>query len=202
MIARIQRLAHAAALLAAGLLVLGTGCNSGPAGNASAAVSQQAMNAAEYRAAATGMLGSGAGVLLSGDLAGNGHIQLLVANPLSKASGDPAAGVSVSSAAVLEKDGETWREILLADDSLKNSAGFLGDSPRSTVSSWGLRYAQTDGRLTLYFAPVEGSAGAAQPGIEVRWNPALHRYQSFDHSARRFLTESSIFAPPSYRINR
>lgn len=199
MISTNHQKARFAALVVAVLTGFAAGCGSGPAG--AAARSQKAVSSAEYRAAAARVLGKDATVLLSGDLARDGHIQLLVANVVSKSPAAADATIVISRAAVVEEDGKTWREVLLADDSLKNSQGFLAGTPRSSVSSWQLRYADQADGVALYFTPVENAPHAAPATIEVRWNPAESRYQSLDRSSQKFLAESpSLTAPPSYRI--
>ncbi len=155
---------------------------------------EAATKTAEYRAAARSALGRESEVILSGDLARNGHIQLLVVEPLPKTPQNAAAGtMMVSRAAILEQDGTDWREIFLADEQLKNTEGFLGGTPRDAVNAWKLDYQQPATGLTMFFTPLD--QGGGQSSIEVRWNTKESVYQSLDRATRRFLAESTSLGP-------
>jgi hypothetical protein len=185
------------------LLLLAVSCSQAPADSlASPPAQSHSQLRAEYESEARQALGDGGRVLLSGDLAHNRHIQLLVVNSLSQM---PASrtGVSVSRAAILEKDGGDWREVFLADDHLKNDKGFLQGAPQGSVSAWRLRYEQGKDGLTMFFTPLEQPAGSDKATVEVRWNPAKLRYQSFESRSRTFLSEAPYLGPtPSYFIKR
>ena len=141
------------------------------------------------------MLGSESEVILSGDLAHNGHIQLLVINRLPKMPKNVVPGLLVSRAAIIEKDGSDWREIFLADEHLKNSDGFLAGTPLSPVTDWRLHYEQQPTGLAMYFTPLQQPGGERPETIEVRWNPAAKRYQSLDRDFKHFLREAPSLGP-------
>jgi hypothetical protein len=159
----------------------------------------------EARGVAEASLGKGAEILAQGDLALNGREQLLVVNRLSPGTqaskGDTsAAPILVARAAVLENNDGKWSQILVCDDHLKNPNGYLGGSHAEHVSGWEMQYSQDakDG-LEMSFTPAENSgAAAANSGqsfeqkratFRVRWNKNAKRYQSFDASHERYLSE-------------
>lgn len=147
---------------------------------------------AEYRSAARRVLGAESQVILSGDLAHNGHIQLLIVNRLTPKPVDASRPMTVSRAAVLEKDSQEWREIFLADDHLKNENGFLLGTPQGSVSGWRLQCNPGKNGLVMFFTPLNQPAGSNAATIEVRWNPARQRYQTFDRQSDNFLAEAPI----------
>jgi hypothetical protein len=187
------------------LLFFAAACSNGAGNSADAAKPAPAKPAvpAAYQAAARSVLGEEAEVLLSGDLAHNHHIQLLVINRLPKMPKNVVPGLLVSRAAILEQDGADWREIFLADEYLKNTKGFLAGTPLASVTDWRLHYEQQQTGLAMYLTPLQRPAGGYQVTIEVRWNPATGRYQSLDREFKHFLGETpSLRPPPSFRINR
>jgi hypothetical protein len=187
-----------------GLAMLGAGCGRQPSGYSGARAAQaDPSKEVQYVSEAKRALGEGAQVVLSGDLAHDGHIQLLVANRLPAGAASAAGAVSVSRAAILERDGDQWREIFLADDHLKNEMGFLQGAPAGSVSSWRFEYGEGKNGLTMDFIPMPQAAGSTSAPIEVRWNPRSRRYQSFDRRSGGFLTEiSTPGGTPSYVIKR
>lgn len=141
--------------------------------------------------------------MLSGDLARNGHIQLLVVNRLPKTPGNGGDTALVSRAAILEKEAGEWREIFLADDHLKNDDGFLRGAPRGSVSAWHLQWHRGKGGLTMFFRPFREGPGPDSATVEVRWNPRKGRYQTFDRQSKNFLAEvPTIGGTPSFLIKR
>lgn len=157
---------------------------------------------AGYTSEAKRALGEESHVLLSGDLVHDGHIQLLIVNPLTKM---PAGSriASISRAAILEKDGADWREVFLADDHLKNEKGFLQGAPRGSVSAWRLRYELGKNGLRMFFSPLDQPGGSDSAAVEVGWNPDKRLYQSFDRRTGNFLTEvPTLEGTPSYFIKR
>jgi hypothetical protein len=208
-VTRTQRLPEWLAILGyiggcIGLTMLGAGCGRQPTGYSGAhAARADPSKQVRYASEAKRAMGEGAQVILSGDLAHDGHIQLLVANRLPEDAARARSAVSVSRAAVLERDGDQWREVFLADDHLKNEMGFLQGAPAGSVSSWRLRYSEGADGLTMDFTPMQQPTGSARAPIEVRWNPGSRRYQSFDRRSGSFLTEISMpEGTPSYVIKR
>jgi hypothetical protein len=164
------------------------------------------------RGAAEAVLGKQAEILVRGNLAMNGREQLLVVNRISKeaASGGGEANSSpvfVTRAAILEQDGGKWSEVLLCDEHLKNPSGYLGGSPAGRVTGWRLEYTQdAEEGLEMKFTPAERfsavDANADQssekkfPAFDVRWNRNAKRYQSFDQSHERYLSEVPSLETP------
>jgi len=176
------------------------------------AVAAAADIADEARGVADATLGKQAEILARGDLALNGREQLLVVNRFSKpvASGEGGANPSpifVTRAAVLEKDGGKWAEILLCDEHLKNPDGYLGGSPAARITGWRLEYSKDakDG-LKMKFTPAERSdtvnlsadqrTEQTSRTFDVRWNKSAKRYQSFDQSHERYLSEIPSLETP------
>jgi hypothetical protein len=157
-------------------------------------------------------LGKKAEVLAHGNLAQNGREQVLVVNRFSPGAGANAGGstssaIFVTRAAVLEKDGVKWSEVLLCDEHLKNPNGYLGGSPAARANGWRLEFSQDAKEgLKMKFTPVErfeaDSGNADQrstqehPTFEVRWNKNTKRYQSFDQSHERYLSEVPSLETP------
>ncbi len=189
------------------------GCESAQQKAADEQTATEAANAeAEVQSVAANSLGQGSDVLLHGDLARNGREQVLVVNRFQKngaaggASGN-AAPVSITRAALLEKNEGRWTELLRCDEHLKNAGGYLGGFPRAPVSGWRLEYAQdVNAGLEMKFTPLDMVANASvAPGandaghisdLDVRWNKNAKRYQSFDRSHERFLNEIPILETP------
>jgi hypothetical protein len=176
------------------------------------AAAEAARAADEAKGVAEASLGKQAEILAQGDLALNGREQLLVANRFSAGAqaskGDATPSpVFVTRAAVLEKNDGKWSQILLCDEHLKNPHGYLGGSPRTRVTGWRLQYNQDakDG-LMMSFTPAEQadaatanatqSSGQKRTTFDVRWNKNAKRYQSFDPSNERYLSEFPSLETP------
>jgi hypothetical protein len=155
----------------------------------------------EVLAAAQASLGSDTQVLAFGDLAKNGRLEALAVNRLAKAPAGALPGLLVTRAAILERNGNEWMQVLLADEYLKNPKGFLSGTPFVPVAAWRLQYEQRSDGLVLYFTPAERPAGGTSQTIGVRYNPETHRYQSLDREFKHFLGEAPSVTPPSYRIH-
>ncbi len=175
-----------------------TGCHTAqPAGDgkAGADVIEEARQVAETS------LGKQAEILVVGNLAANGREQLLAVNRISKevaanARGANPAPVFVTRAAILEKDGGKWSEILRCDEHLKNPNGYLGGSSAARFSGWRLEYSQDAKEgFEMKFTPAE-STGQPSAGFDVRWNKNTKRYQSFDQSHERYLNEIPVLETP------
>jgi hypothetical protein len=166
----------------------------------------------ELQTVAVQLLGSGAEVLASGDLAGNGRRQVLVINRSgTQAAGSAMAGSSAadssvagseavfSRAAILEQRGSKWNEVLLCDEFLKNPKGFLAGRPLSQVTAWRLQIGSHTGNAKIAefdFTPLQQDGTGRLPTVVVRWNRSAERYQSFDSNAKQFLNEAMSLETP------
>ncbi len=147
----------------------------------------------EVEAAAQAILGSEAEVLLHGDLARTGAVQVLSINRIKKAPEGAPPGTLFTRLAIVEKAGDKWREVLRCDEHLKNPNGFLAATPISPVNGWRLQQEKhSEQGLVLYFTPLQKPAGGSQMTIGVRWNPKLKRYQSLDRGYQTFLGETPM----------
>ena len=115
--------------------------------------------------------------------------------------------IFVTRAAILEKNGGKWSEVLLCDEHLKNPNGYLGGSPAARVAGWRLEYSQDAKEgLEMKFTPADRfdavnvntdeSSGQNKPTFDVRWNKNAKRYQSFDQSHERYLSEVPSLETP------
>jgi len=170
---------------------------------------EQAERASRLRADLTrlaqSVLGMQAEVLAHGPLAGNGMEQVLVINRFRKSAGNggDAAGIYITRAAVLQKDGARWTEALRCDGQLKNPQGFLGGSSSVPVTGWRLEvHSDAKQGLELLFTPVDfpsdapDAAARANRTILVRWNRAARRFQAVDQSQGGFLAERPTLETP------
>jgi hypothetical protein len=157
-------------------------------------------------------LGKQAEVLAHGNFGQDGREQVLVVNRFSAGAGANAGGsnpsaIFVTRAAILEKDAGNWAEILLCDEHLKNPYGYLGGSPAARANGWRLEFSQDSKEgLKMRFTPLErfdadgGNADQRStqqhPTFDVRWNKNAKRYQSFDQSHERYLSEVPSLETP------
>jgi hypothetical protein len=176
------------------------------------AATEATERAREAREIADATLGKQSEILAQGDLARNGRDQLLVVNRFSKdaagAGGGNPSTIFVARAAIFEKNGGKWSEILRCDEHLKNTNGYLGGTPSARVSGWRLEYVQDATKaFEMRFTPEDGASSEQEPDahekagttVVVRWNAALKRYQSLDRSHSKFLTElPALEAGPSF----
>jgi hypothetical protein len=166
----------------------------------------------EERGVAEASLGKQAEILAHGNLAPNGREQLLVVNRFSagalasKGEAIPSP-IFVTQAVVLEMAGGKWTEILRCDEHLKNPNGYLGGSPATRVTGWRLEYSQDAKEgLEMKFTPAERfdavnvrapeRIGLKNATFDVRWNKNAKRYQSFDQSHERYLSEVPSLETP------
>jgi hypothetical protein len=157
---------------------------------------------ADIQAAADASLGTDTDVLAFGDLAKNGHRQILAVNRVKGNPQTAAAGTLVSRLTVIENDGIAWKELFRCDEHLKNPEGFLGGIPISPVNGWRLQYEQDASKgLQLYFTPIVKPAGGYIQTIGVRWNPKLKRYQSLDRTYAQFLGEVQTLETPQSELH-
>jgi hypothetical protein len=191
-----------------------TGCQGAPPrpSRADTVAAAQDKLIQEAQAVAEASLGKQSEILAQGDLALNGREQLLVVNRVASADRSYEQSTSVSPvfvrrAAVLEKNDGKWSQILLCDEHLKNTDGYLGGSPKARIEGWQLSFSKSAARgLEISFTPARNmalqNAGAdnasdgKQPTFIVRWNKNLKRYQSFDKSHERFLGEVPALEAP------
>jgi len=166
----------------------------------------------EAQGVAEASLGKQAEILARGDLSLNGREQLLVINRFmsgaraSKIEGSPLP-IIVTRAAVLEKKDGKWSQILLCDEHLKNPSGYLGGTHAAPVNGWQLEYSQDSKEgLQMNFAPAENIDAVAASSTQifeknrttfhVRWNDNTKRYQSYDTSHERYLSEIPSLETP------
>jgi len=170
------------------------GCDSpakNPAPNSAAQQPKAPVVPDDIFAAAAGALSSEVEVLAWGDLALNGHQQILAINRLNKPEFAAVSGAVFSRLAVLEKNGDQWKEILLCDEHMKNPNGFLGGTPTAGVSMWRLQFEKNPTKgLLLFFTPFKQGASVRDQTIEVRWNPEVKRYQAMDANYETFIGEN------------
>jgi hypothetical protein len=210
---RISKLRMAAGVVSCTIVLTMVGCGTQRKRSAEDAAAANAARAAdEARGIAEASLGKQAQILAQGDLALNGREQMLVANRFSTpAQGDKtvtnASPIFVTRAAVLEKNDGNWSQILLCDEHLKNANGYLGGAPKARITGWQLEYRQDarDG-LQMSFSPADNFNGdAVNAGqiseqmhsvFHVRWNKSVKRYQGFDPSQERYLSEVPTLETP------
>jgi hypothetical protein len=180
----------------------GCGTASQPLTGAAVSAAQPAL-APEVTAITEKLLGPDGKVVLSGDLAHNGHQQILVINALSESSGEPGSGIAFRRAAVIEQQGTKWMEVLRCDEYLKNPNGYLRGTPLlPVIAGWRLRWDPGKGNRAqeLYFTPLPASRVAPTPTVAVRWNPAVSRYQSLDAASQEFLGEIATLETPASEL--
>jgi len=142
-------------------------------------------------AAAAGALSSEVEVLAWGDLALNGRQQILAINRLNKPDANVGTSAVLTRLAILENDGKQWKEILLCDAHLKNPNGFLGGTPTAAVSQWRLQFEKNPKKgLQLFLTPFNQGPAIRTQAIEIRWNPAVKRYQALDANYENFTGEN------------
>jgi len=211
---RIRRLRTVVKMLSWIMALSLAGCHGGqqPTPAADKAAAEAANVADEARGAAEASLGKQAEILAQGDLALTGREQLLVVNRFASSQqvsrGDANfSPILVTRAAVLEKNDGKWSQILLCDEHLKNPNGYLGGSSATRVTGWRMEYSQDAKEgLEMKFTPAERldavNAKTGQrseqeyPTFDVRWNNDAKRYQSFDQSQERYLSEVPALETP------
>ncbi|MFZ0640770.1 MAG: hypothetical protein WA020_11315 [Candidatus Acidiferrales bacterium] len=139
-------------------------------------------------------------VIAYGDLAKNGKEQAFIVNKVKITPETMAPGLLVTRAAIIERDGGSWDEVLLVDEHLKNPKGFLGGQPISAVDGWRVQKEEDPKNgLQLYFTPLHKPAGGYIQTYGVRWNPEVKRYETMDRSFQNFLTELPSLEPVDER---
>ena len=178
------------------------GCGAADAPLTTATAAQPALTP-EIKAITEKLLGPDGKVVLSGDLAHNGHQQILVVNALPQSPGEPASTVAFRRAAVIEQEGAKWTEVLRCDEYLKNPNGYLCGTPLlPVVAGWRLRWNSSTGNRPqeLDFTPLPASGAAPVLTVAVRWNPAVRRYQSLDATNQEFLGEIAALETPASEL--
>jgi hypothetical protein len=155
----------------------------------------------EVQKAAEKSLGTETDVLLFGDLSKNGAQQILAVNKIKALPPGVPRGNVVTRAVVLEKNGNSWKEILRCDEHLENPKGFLGGTPLAPVNGWRMQAEQDpDKGLLLYFTPLQAPKGGYAVPVEVRWNAKAKRYQSMDRTFENFLGELPALETPESQV--
>ena len=146
----------------------------------------------DVQGAAEALLGTETQVIVFGDLAKTGKQQFVAANVVPKTPTNNLPGTIVTRAIIAENQDGKWLELLRCDEYLKNSKGYLGQTPAKPVTGWRLQYEQDPVKgLQLYFTPVNTSGSAHALPIGVQWNPAVKRYQSLDRTYEHFVSEAT-----------
>jgi hypothetical protein len=166
----------------------------------------------EARDVAEATLGKQAEILAKGNLAQNGREEVFVVNRIGGGAAPSASDANspvifVTRAAILEQNDGKWSEVLLCDEHLKNPSGYLGGSSPARANGWRLEFRQDEKEgLELKFTPSEKfgaangntdqSSGQMNRTFNVRWNKNAKRYQSYDQSHERYLTELPSLETP------
>lgn len=151
---------------------------------------------AEVDTVAQKLFGLETDVIEYGDLAKNGKEQAFIVNKVKITPENMVPGLLVTRAAIIEKDGKSWNEVLLIDEHLKNTKGFLGGQPISAVDGWRVQKEEDPKNgLEIYLTPLHKPAGGYVQTVEIRWNPEVKRYQTLDRSFEHFLSESPSLEP-------
>ncbi|HEY0702087.1 MAG TPA: hypothetical protein VGD60_04905 [Candidatus Acidoferrales bacterium] len=166
-----------------------------PADPATPAVPNDVQQAAEKS------LGAETDVMLFGDLAKTGAEQVLAVNKAKALPPGVARGGVITRAVILEKNGNSWKEILRCDEHLENPKGFLGGAPLAPVNGWRMQAEQDPAKgLLLYFTPLVAPKGGYAVPVGVRWNAKAKRYQSMDRAFANFLGELPALETPESQL--
>jgi hypothetical protein len=209
---RIRRLRTVAGMLSWIMALSLAGCHSAqqPAPAEVKTATERADVVDEARGVAEAALGKQAEILARGNLALNGREQVLVVNRATKQAaggGGATSPILVTRAAVLEQNAGKWSEILLCDEHLKNPNGYLGGSPVGRINGWQFEFSQDANEgLEMKFSPADifdafnvhtgERIGLKNATFDVRWNRNAKRYQSFDQSHERYLSEIPSLETP------
>jgi hypothetical protein len=188
-----------AVLLCAALL--GASCNdSGHPSTEEAAKPAAPAYPPEVDRVAQKLFGLETDVIAYGNLAKNGKEQALIINKVKITPETMAPGLLVTRAAIIEKDGDSWNEVLLVDEHLKNPKGFLGGQPIAAVDGWRVQKEDDPKNgLELYLTPLQKPAGGYLLTYEIRWNPEVKRYETLDRNYQNFLGELPSLEPVDER---
>lgn len=195
-------------VFAAGALIFSAGCSiptsqSPPAKPQAAKAPAQPAVPDDVQGAAEVVLGAETEVLVHGDLARTGSQQAVAINRVKKTPTGAVPGILFTRAAIVEKDGGKWKEVLRVDEHLKNPKGYLGATPLAPVTGWRLQYEQSAEKgIQLYFTPLQAPAGGYALTIGVRWNKNVKRYQSLDRKYEQFLAEVPTLEKVGFDLRR
>ncbi len=154
----------------------------------------------EVQQVAQKLFGLETDVIAYGDLAKNGKEEAFIVNKVKITPETMAPGLLVMRAAIIERDGGAWDEVLLVDEHLKNPKGFLGGQPISAVDGWRVQKEEDPKNgLQLYFTPLHKPAGGYIQTYGIRWNPEVKRYETMDRSFQNFLRELPSLEPVDER---
>lgn len=146
------------------------------------------------------LLGLETDVIEYGDLAKNGNEEALIVNKVKIVPETMPPGLLVTRAAIIEKQGASWNEVLLVDEHLKNPNGFLGGQPIASVDGWRVQKDEDPQKgLELYLTPLQKPAGGYTQTYEIRWNPQVKRYETMDRNFQNFLRELPSLEPVDER---
>lgn len=198
--------------MAVGAVMLLAGCSSSLSPNLSTPAKDSGALESDFFQVAASVLGNQAEVAAHGDLARNGKEQLLILDRLqpsppllpSSPKLQQRTEIYITQAAILEKNGEKWLEILHSDEHLKNPNGYL---VREQAAAWEFEfYLDKQQGLEMRFRSADRyavpdrdprrSSAAAGPTFVVRWNVKVKRYQAFEESQKRFLSEEPTLETP------
>lgn len=186
-------------LLVAAMAVLAlavASCEDNSASNSEPAKPAAPSHPADVDNVAQKLFGVDAEVVSYGDLAKNGKQEALIISRVKITPETMTPGLLVTRAAVIEKDGDSWSEVFLCDEHLKNPKGFLGGQPVVAIGGWRLQK-EMDAKtgLAMYFTPLQKPSGGYIQTYEVRWNPEVKRYQTLDRNFQNFLNELPTLEP-------
>lgn len=210
-LAFMKRISLITTMVAISIITAGCGSSSPPApkpepGSAPGSPSASAVPATpavpdDVQKAAEQSLGSETDVLVFGDLSKSGPQQVLAVNKVKALPPGMTRGNAIVRAVILEKDGNTWKEILRCDEHLENPKGFLGGTPLAAVNGWRMQVEQDPAKgLLLYFTPLAAPKGGYAVPVEVRWNQRVKRYQSMDRTFENFLGELPALETPESQV--
>lgn len=183
--------------MASVLALFGASCSdNGPSNQQAESKPAAPKYPAELDKVAQRILGTEAEVISYGDLAKNGKQEALIINRVKIRPETMQPGLLVTRAVIVEKDGDSWQEVFLCDEHLKNPKGFLGGQPVAAVGGWRLQM-ETDPKtgLAMYFTPLQTPKGGYMQTYEVKWNPEVKRYETLDRNFEHFLKELPTLEP-------
>ncbi len=173
-------------LVCACTFAIACGGPSGSAGNAQKTPAAPAIPD-EITGVAHAALGSEGEPLAWGDLALTGNQQMLVVNRLHGDTSAQGDEIIFTRMTIAENSGGKWAQVLLCDEHLKNSLGYLAGSPNDRVTRWKLTFVKDPAKgLTLSLTPMDLGSPAKEKTIRVRWNPSVKRYQALVGGTDRF----------------
>lgn len=183
--------------IASAVAVFGASCSdNGPSNQQAEAKPAAPSYPPELDKVAQRLFGVEGEVLKYGDLAKNGKQQALIVSRVKIRPETMQPGLLVARAVIVEKEDESWEEVFLCDEHLKNPTGFLGGQPLAAVGGWRLQTEEDPKTgLAMYFTPLTQPKGGYIQTYEVKWNPEVKRYETLDRNFEHFLKELSTLEP-------